>query len=111
MQTYQIIISKIAEKDLLELFTYIAENDLSSKAVILLEEIIKKFGTLSLLPERGQYVCTYQELDFYEIYHKIYRIIYTIIDNNVIIYGIVDGRRDLNKLLQKRLSDITPELI
>ncbi|MBA3017875.1 MAG: type II toxin-antitoxin system RelE/ParE family toxin, partial [Desulfobacteraceae bacterium] len=41
--------------------------------------------------------------DYREIFFKPYRIIYRIDNENVYVYLIVDGRRDMQTLLQRRL--------
>ena len=41
--------------------------------------------------------------DFLELNYKPYRIIYQIIEKVVFIHCILDGRRDMQKLLQERL--------
>jgi len=71
-----------------------------------LDEIEKKFVSLSELPERGVYPKELIALgirDYREIFLKPYRIIYRIAKANVYIYLIADGRRDMQTLLQRRL--------
>ena len=41
--------------------------------------------------------------DFLELSYKPYRIIYQIIEKVVFFHCILDGRRDMQKLLQERL--------
>ena len=41
--------------------------------------------------------------EYHEIFFKPYRIIYRVIDKNVHILLIADGRRDMQTLLQRRL--------
>jgi toxin ParE1/3/4 len=43
--------------------------------------------------------------EFREVFFKPYRIIYSIRDSNVYILIIVDGRRDLQALLQRRVLE------
>ncbi len=40
---------------------------------------------------------------FLEIHFRPYRIIYQVIENDLFIHCILDGRRDLQTLLQERL--------
>ena len=42
-------------------------------------------------------------LDFKEIHYKPYRIIYEIYKSEVFVHCILDGRRDLQELLHKRV--------
>jgi len=41
--------------------------------------------------------------EYREIFFKPYRIIYRIIEKNVFVLLIVDGRRNMQELLQRRL--------
>ena len=43
--------------------------------------------------------------EYREIFFKPYRIIYRIMKKNVYVLLIVDGRRDMQSLLQRRLLD------
>ena len=61
---------------------------------------------LSDSPERGAYPKELLALgirEYREIFFKPYRIIYRIVEKNVYILLIVDGRRDMQALLQRRL--------
>nr|MBC8362588.1 type II toxin-antitoxin system RelE/ParE family toxin [Candidatus Desulfatibia profunda] len=68
----------------------------------------KTFSTLSEFPERGVYPKELLKLgirEYREIFFKPYRIIYRVMDKNVYVLLIVDGRRDMQSLLQRRLLD------
>lgn len=59
-----------------------------------------------LMPQRGHHPPELARLgihDFREIRCKPYRIIYEIIDTNVMIHAVIDGRRDIRDLLAARL--------
>jgi toxin ParE1/3/4 len=73
-----------------------------------LEQVEKAFSTLSEFPDRGDYPKELVSLgirEYREIFFKPYRIIYRVIDKNVYVLLIVDGRRDMQTLLQRRLLD------
>lgn len=68
----------------------------------------KAFSMLSEFPERG--ACPKELValgirEYCEIFFKPYRIIYRVIDKNIYVFSIVDGRRDMQTLLQRRLLD------
>jgi toxin ParE1/3/4 len=42
-------------------------------------------------------------MEFREIHFKPYRIIYQIIDKRVFVHCVLDGRRDLQELLERRM--------
>jgi toxin ParE1/3/4 len=73
-----------------------------------LDQIEKAFSKLSEFPERGVYpkeLLTLGIREYREIFFKPYRIIYRVMEKNVYVLLIVDGRRDMQSLLQRRLLD------
>ena len=103
---FTVLLTEDAVADLNDIFTYISKHDSVDNAEYVLDEIEKKFVSLTELPERGVYPKELIVLgirDYREIFFKPYRIIYRIIRTNVYIYLIADGRRDMQTLLQRRL--------
>ena len=103
---YKVLLTDSAARDLEELDTYIAQHDSPVAAAPVLARIEEKIDGLSEFPERGVYPQELSSLgvrEYREVFFKPYRIIYRIIKNKVYIYLIVDGRRDLQTLLQQRL--------
>ena len=97
-----------AARDLEDLYAYIALHDAPRKADYVLDQIAKAFATLSRFPERGAYPRELLALgirEYREIFFKPYRIVYRVMDQNVYVLLIVDGRRDMQSLLQQRLLD------
>ncbi|MCY3667349.1 MAG: type II toxin-antitoxin system RelE/ParE family toxin, partial [Gemmatimonadetes bacterium] len=55
---------------------------------------------------RGNYPAELLDIgirEYREIFSKPYRIIYRVMENNVYVLLIADGRRDMQTLLQRRL--------
>jgi len=105
---FKILLTNDAARDLDELYDYIALHDAPRKAGYVLEQIEKTFSKLSEFPERGAYPKELLVLgirEYREIFFKPYRIIYRVMDKNVYVLLIVDGRRDMQSLLQRRLLD------
>jgi len=105
---FAVLLTNDAARDLNELYDYIAVHDSPRKADHVLEQIEKTFSTLSEIPERGVYPKELLKIgirEYREIFFKPYRIIYRVMDKNVYVLLIVDGRRDLQSLLQRRLLD------
>jgi len=105
---FAVLLTNDAARDLNELYDYIAVHDSPRKADYVLEQIEKTFSTLSEFPERGVYPKELLKLgirEYREIFFKPYRIIYRVIDKKVYVLLIVDGRRDMQSLLQRRLLD------
>ena len=105
---FAVLLTNDAARDLEELYDYIALHDAPQKADYVLEQVEKAFSTLSEFPERGAYPKELVSLgirEYREIFFKPYRIIYRVIEKNIYVLLIVDGRRDMQTLLQRRLLD------
>jgi toxin ParE1/3/4 len=103
---YEVLLTNDAARDLEELYDYIALHDAPGKADHILDQIEKAFSRLSEFPERGAYpneLLTIGIREYLEVFFKPYRIIYRIMNKNVYILLIVDGRRDISALLHRRL--------
>ena len=103
---YEVLLTEDAATDLQELYSYIAKHDSIDKAEYVLDRLERKFQSLSDLPDRGACPKELQSLgiqEYREIYFKPYRIIYRVLHNTVYVYLVVDGRRDMQPLLQRRL--------
>ncbi len=97
-----------AARDFEELYDYVALHDAPGKAEYVVGQIEKVFSSLSELPERGAYPKELLALgirEYREVFFKPYRIIYRVVDKNVYVMLIVDGRRDLQQYLQRRLLE------
>ena len=95
-----------AAQDLEEIHEYIALYDVQGKTDYVLTQIENTFLSLSESPDRGVYPKELSRLgirEFREIFFKPYRIIYRSKGCNVYILLIVDGRRNLQALLQRRI--------
>ena len=95
-----------AARDLEEICDYIEQHDAPDKADHVLERIEWAFNSLSKHPRRGKYPKELLDIgirEYREIFFKPYRIIYRVMGNNVYVLVIVDGRRDMQTLLQRRL--------
>ena len=105
---FAVLLTNDAARDLNDLYDYIAAHDTPQKANYVLEQIEKAFSMLSEFPERGAYPKELLALgirEYREVFFKPYRIIYRIMDKNVYVLLIADGRRDMQSLLQLRLLE------
>ena len=103
-----VFLTNDAESDLDELYDYISLHDSPQKADYVLEQVERAFARLSELPERGTHPKELLSLgirEYREISFKPYCIIYRVMDKNVYVLLMVDGRRDMQTLLQRRLLD------
>ena len=95
-----------ATHDLEEICDYIEQHDAPGKAEHVLEQIERAFGSLAKNPRRGNYPKELLDIgirEYREIFFKPYRIIYRVMEQNVYVLVIADGRRDMQTLLQQRL--------
>ncbi len=106
MKKYDVYFIADAEDDLYEIYAYVAKHDSIAKADSLLDKLEATCNKLSTLPDRGHLPPELERIGIFdcrEIHYKPYRIIYQVIEANVYIHCILDGRRDLAQLLQERL--------
>jgi len=107
--TFPVFLTEDASRDLEALYDYIDSRDAPGKADYVLDQIEKAFSSLCENPERGTYP---KELlavglrDYREVFFKPYRIIYRVMDDNVYVMAIADGRRGVQALLQRRLLQV-----
>jgi len=105
---YTVLLTADAAGDLEEICEYIALHDVPGKSERVLASIEKILSRLSESPERGTYPKELLALgirDYREIFFKPYRIIYQVTGNKVHIMLIIDGRRDMQALLLRRLLE------
>jgi toxin ParE1/3/4 len=103
---FEVLLTEGAEQDLEAIHDYIADFDCVANANYVLDQLMAVVDGLSKFPERGSYpkelvalgIKEYRQTSF-----KPYRVIYRVIDSQVVIYLIADGRRDMQSVLARRL--------
>jgi toxin ParE1/3/4 len=103
---FSIVLIAAAKSDLREIFRYVDLNDSQERADKLVNCIEQTISSLTVMPERGHYPPELERFgirEFREIHFKPYRIIYSIRKNDVVVLCVLDGRRDMQTLLQQRL--------
>jgi toxin ParE1/3/4 len=103
---YDVLLTHGAEQDLESIHDYLAEFDCVANANHVLDELMAVVEGLAQFPERGSYpkellalgIKEYRQTSF-----KPYRVIYRVVGKQVVIYLIVDGRRDMQSVLARRL--------
>lgn len=106
MIRFEVVLTEDAEHDLEDLHTYIATYDSLQNADHVLDRLIEIAENLSTDPERGSVPKELRSLgiqEYRQVFFKPYRLIYRVVDARVIVYLIVDGRRDMQSLLARRL--------
>ncbi len=103
---FEVLLAEGAEQDLEAIHDYIAEFDCVVNANYVLDELMEVVQSLSRFPERGSYPKELIALgikEYRQTSSKPYRVIYRVAGNQVIIYLIADGRRDMQSVLARRL--------
>ena len=106
MSRHRVFLIQEAEEDLLEIYRYVARFDSTRKAEALLQQLEALCRSLEILPGRGNHPRELRRLGvtrFREVHRKPYRVIYELAANQVFVHAVLDGRRDLDDLLQRRL--------
>ena len=103
---YSVYLIEDAERGIWELYEYIAQSDSIEKAEYVYTKVKEQCLSLKEHPNRGHFPPELERIgirEYREIHFKPYRIIYQTIEEEVYIHCILDGRRDLPDLLEKRL--------
>ena len=104
--TYEVVLTKDAERDLEDIYRYIAKHDSPVKADHVLDRMLQATEALRTLPDRGSCPNELHSLgisEYRQLYFKPYRLIYRVHAQLVVIYVVLDGRRDMSSLLTRRL--------
>ena len=103
---YQVLVLAEAEDDIIDIVGYITHADGPERADHILSEIQASCEKLSEVPRRGHLPLELERLgirEFREIHCKPYRIIYQVVGRKVYVHAVLDGRRSLQELLERRL--------
>ena len=103
---FKVLLTEGAEQDLEAIHDYIADFDCVANANYMLDQLMAVVDSLSRFPERGSYPKELVALgikEYRQTSSKPYRVIYRVIDSQVVIYLIADGRRDMQSVLARRL--------
>jgi addiction module RelE/StbE family toxin len=104
-ETYEIRWTGPAREDLTEIIEYIAEDN-ANTALRILEKIETAVSKLDLFPKSGRVVPELEKYD-YSLYREIiispWRVKYRIEDKTVYIMTVIDGRRNVEDLLLRKL--------
>lgn len=103
--TYRVELTASAHADLCELIDFIA-SDSPPAAERLLAALEARILALADFPERGSPPRELLELgirDYRQVIEPPVRILYRLHDDRVVVYLIADSRRDMQRLLARRL--------
>ena len=101
MSKYKIKILQIAREDIGEIFYYIAEES-SKSALEMTDKIINQIDTLAELPFIGKIVPDNElaKQEYRMLIIDSYIAFYKVIDDEVVVYRVLDGMQDYPDLLK-----------
>ena len=103
---YRVYISPDARDDLFDIYKYIQAHDSPQAGEHVVDKIEELCLSLEQSPERGDIpdeLARVSVSDYRQLHFKPYRIIYGVDGDKVYVHCILDGRRDLRDLLERRL--------
>ena len=106
MKRYRVRVIEDAENDLLDIYAYIATHDSVEKGLNVVDKLEALCHTLAELPLRGHIPKELVRVgvgNYLEVHFKPYHVIYEVRSRDVVVHCILDGRRDLQSLLERRL--------
>lgn len=107
--SFEVLLTAGAEQDLESLHDHIASTDCLANAHRVLDRLMAVADSLARFPERGSHPRELLALgikEYRQVFFKPYRLIYRVSQRQVIIHLIVDGRRDMQSLLARRLLSV-----
>jgi toxin ParE1/3/4 len=103
---YRVLLTEGAEQDLEAMHDYIAEFDDPANADHVLDRLVAAAERLAIMLERGSFPRELLDLgikDYRQEFFKSYRLIYRVVEHQIVVFVIVDERRDMQSLLTRRL--------
>jgi toxin ParE1/3/4 len=103
---HQVFLTAEAEEDVFDIYRYVLAADGRDRADHVLAKLQETCQSLSQMPGTGHVPSELERIGvrgFLEIHFKPYRIMYQIVDKKVFIHGVLDGRRALQDVLERRL--------
>lgn len=103
---YEVLLTRGAEQDLESIHDHISEFDSVANAKHVLDRLMAVVEQLAQFPERSSHPRELVALgirEYRQTAFKPYRVIYRVLGGQVVIYLIVDGRRNMQSVLARRL--------
>lgn len=105
-KSYQVLWTHTAQQDLTEIVEYIAQDNIAD-ALAVLQKLETKAALLITLPNRGRVVPELLHTgisQYRELASAPWRIVYRVVNRQVLIMAVLDSRRDLQTVLLGRLA-------
>jgi toxin ParE1/3/4 len=103
---HAVLLTEDAAADLADIVDYVVDADGPLRARRVLDQFETMIARPEELPERGVHPPELLSLgirEYCEVFFKPYRVIYRVQAPSVWVYVVADGRRDMQRLLARRL--------
>ncbi|MDR1963085.1 MAG: type II toxin-antitoxin system RelE/ParE family toxin [Planctomycetaceae bacterium] len=105
---FTVFLTDAASRDLDSIYYYIAEHRSVEQAIKVIETLEQTIDSLKYEPERCAHSTEFLQVGIQgirEILSNPYRIFFRMKKNKVIVFAIIDGRRDLRTFIVQRYND------
>jgi toxin ParE1/3/4 len=103
---YQVLLVAEAEEDIFDIYQYVLRANGRDRADGVLRRLQETCQGLIAMPRRGHGPPELERIGvrgYREVHFKPYRIIYQIVGRNVFVHCVLDGRRAVHEVLERRL--------
>jgi len=103
---YNVIVPSVVKNDIEEIILFYY-NDRKDYALKIYTNIVARIESLKMFPEKGRIIPELEKnniVGIRELIESYWRIIYRIDKNKVILLAVIDGRRNVDDLLVKKLK-------
>lgn len=103
---FQVLLTSVAERDIESLRDYVTRSDGLPQADRPLDRLMEAMEGLAHFPERGSHPKELLALgikEYRQVFFKPYRLIYRVTGKRMMVFLVVDGRRDMQSVLARRL--------
>jgi toxin ParE1/3/4 len=103
---YQVLVVAEAEEDIFGIYRYVLRTDGWERADYALQKLQDTCASLAEMPRRGHNPPELERVGlpgYREIHFKPYRVIYQVVGRKVYVHCVLDGRRAVQEVLERRL--------
>lgn len=103
---HQVLVVAEAEEDIFDIYKHVLRADGRNRADRLLRRLQQTCESLAQMPRRGHSPPELERVGvrgYREVHFKPYRIIYQIAGRKVFVHCVLDGRRAVQEVLERRL--------
>ena len=104
--SYQVLLVAEAEEDVFDIYRYVLSSDGRARADHVLGKLQETCRSLARMPRKGHVPPELERIGvrgYLEIHFKPYRVIYQVVGRKVFVHCVLDGRRALQDVLERRL--------